>query len=56
MFLSNISAQPCRDCLRCVCLILFTKERNKKERDSKTIGYFYGLYKEINKEGEKYNG
>jgi hypothetical protein len=42
--------------LHCVCLGRFTKERNKKERDSKEIDYLYGLYKERNKERKKYNG
>jgi hypothetical protein len=39
-----------------VCLGRFTKEINKKERDSKKIGCFYHLDKERNKEREKYNG
>jgi hypothetical protein len=42
--------------LHCVCLSTFTKERNKKERDSKEIDYFYSLDEKRNKEREKYNG
>jgi hypothetical protein len=39
----------------CVCLGRFTKEKNKKEKDSKEICHFYGLDKERNKERDKYN-
>jgi hypothetical protein len=42
--------------LHYVCLDRFIKERNKKERDSKEIGYFYSLDEERNKKREKYNG
>jgi hypothetical protein len=36
-----------------VCLGRFTKEINKKERDSKEIDYFYSLDMERNKERGK---
>jgi hypothetical protein len=39
-----------------VCLGRFIKEKNKKERDIKKIGYFHSLDEGRNKKREKYNG